>query len=309
MPLPFALDHVNLWLIEDGEGWTAIDTGICLDTLKDHWRILLEEHRLTRMIVTHCHPDHLGLAAWLEQETGAPLWITQGEFAIGHLLRAGTDAYGVSAMLQFYRRHGLDEERLTALEGRGNGFIKVVPAMPATFRRIMNGDEISIGGRSWRVIVGYGHAPEHAALYCDELHVLISGDMLLPRISTNVNVMAPNPTGDPLGLFLSSIADFLSLPQDTLVLPSHGKPFRGLHARVAQLQKHHRDRCAVLLAACTVPKSAGELLPVLFDREITDAHQIMFAMGETIAHLNYMENARAIVCVEENGMTRFVKAH
>lgn len=307
MPLPFALDHVNLWLIEDGDGWTAVDTGICLDTLKDNWRSLLAQHRLTRQIVTHCHPDHLGLAAWLEQESGAPLWMTQGEFAVGHLYRASVDAFGIPAMIQFYRRHGLDELRLTALEGRGNGYRKGVPEMPQTYRRIMNGEEIVIGGRNWQVIVGYGHAPEHASLYCEEAHVLIAGDMLLPRISTNVSIMAANPDGNPLAHFLASIDGMLTLPQETLVLPSHGKPFRGLHARVAQLQAHHRERCAVLLAACAVPKSAGDLLTVLFGREITDAHQIMFAMGETIAHLNYLEHAHALRRVEDNGLVRFIQ--
>ena len=309
MPLPFSLDHVNLWLIEDGDGWTAVDTGISLDMLKDNWRKLLTQHRLTRQIVTHCHPDHLGLAAWLEQESGAPLWITQGEFAFGHLLRAGTDAFGISAMLQLYRRHGLDDSRLAALEARGNGFLRGVPEMPQTYRRIMDGDQIVIGGKNWRVIVGYGHAPEHASLYCDELHVLISGDMLLPRISTNVSVLAPNPDGNPLALFLASIEKLQSLPKDTLVLPSHGKPFRGLHARVTQLQAHHRERCNALRDACVSAKSAGDLLLVLFGREITDAHQIMFAMGETIAHLNYLEHANVLRCIDDNGQLRFIQTH
>jgi len=172
----------------------------------------------------------------------------------------------------------------------------------------MNGEEIVIGGRNWRVIVGYGHAPEHASLYCEDLHVLISGDMLLPRISTNVSIMASNPDGNPLAQFLASIDEMQALPPDTLVLPSHGKPFRGLHVRVAQLQAHHRERCTALLAVCGTPKSAGELLTVLFGREINDAHQIMFAMGETIAHLNYLEHAHALRRVEDNGLIRFIQS-
>ena len=308
MPLPFALDHINLWLLEDGAGWAAVDTGICLDGLKDNWRSLLTQHRLTRQIVTHCHPDHLGLSAWLEQQSGAKLWITQGEFAVGHLLRAGTDGFGLAAMMRFYRQHGLDEARLAAQEGRGNGFLKGVPEMPMTFTRMLDDDQIAIGRHVWRVMVGYGHSPEHAALYCDELQVLISGDMLLPRISTNVHVNAASPDADALGLFLASIDRFQQLPPDTLVLPSHGKPFRGLHARVAQLQQHHRDRCETLLAACATPKCARELLPVLFDRDITDPHQVMFAMGETIAHLNYLEKKQAIVRTDDDGILQFSRA-
>jgi glyoxylase-like metal-dependent hydrolase (beta-lactamase superfamily II) len=144
------------------------------------------------------------------------------------------------------------------------------------------------------------------SLYCAELGVLISGDMLLPRISTNISVMASNPHGDPLGLFLASINDFRALPEDTLVLPSHGRPFRGLHTRVAELHAHHAERCEVLLAACHgKPKSAAELISVLFNREIPDPHQTMFAMGEAIAHLNYLEHAGKMQRIEENGLIRY----
>lgn len=310
MPLPFALDHVNLWLIEDDESWTVVDTGISLEPVKDSWRMLLGRHRLKRQVVTHCHPDHLGLAAWLEQETGASLWISQGEFAFGQLLRAGIGSFGIQAMVSLYRRHGLDAARLAALEARGNAFARGVPDMPSTFRRIMDGERIVIGGRIWRVIVGYGHAPEHASLYCEDLNILISGDMLLPRITSNVSVLAPNPDGNPLALFLTSIEALRELPENTLVLPSHGVPFHGLHARIAQLQAHHHERCNALRRACGEAMCAGDLLPVLFDREITDAHQTMFAMGETIAHLNYLEYAGALRRIDdEDGSIRFVRTH
>ena len=309
MPLPFALDHVNLWLVEDGAGWAAVDTGIALDGLKDNWTRLLGEYRLTRQFVTHCHPDHLGLAAWLERQSGARLWISQGEFAVGHLLRAGTDGYGYAAMMEFFARHGLDAARVAALEARGNAFVRGVPEMPRTFVRLLDGDTVPIGGRGWRVIAGHGHSPEHSALYCDELRVLISGDMLLPRITTNVHVNAAAPDTDALREYLDSLERFLPLPPDTLVLPSHGKPFRGLHERVGQLQQHHRERCAALLAACAAPKSAAELLPALFDRDITDAHQLQFAMGETIAHLNYLEKQHRLVRVDDGRILRYVVPH
>lgn len=314
MPLPFALDHINLWLIQDAPldaenpAWVAVDTGISFDPVKEAWRQILQKHGLSRQIVTHCHPDHLGLAAWLEQETGAPLWITQGEYFSAQMVRAEIDEYAVLPMLDMFRRHGLAVEALEALRQRGNAFLRGVPQMPRTFKRLLAGDELQIGQHVWRVMVGYGHSPEHAALYCDELHLLISGDMLLPRISTNVSVFAPNPDADPLSLFLRSIADFLVLPEDTLVLPSHGKPFRGLHARVAQLQEHHRERCALLLSACRQPKSAAELIPVMFEREISDAHQNMFAMGEMLAHLNYLEKQQKLRRIEQNGTIQFVNA-
>ena len=315
MPLPFLLDHINLWLLEDGTSergatlWTAVDTGVAVDVLKDCWRRLLPDHPLRRQIVTHCHPDHLGLAAWLERETGAPLWITLGEYLTAHMFCGQIGNYGIAAMLKLFRQHGLDERWLEELARRGNAYGKVVPEIPATYHRLFAGQDIAIGGKSWRVIVGHGHAPEHASLYCAELATLISGDMLLPRISTNMSVIAPNPDGNPLGMFLDSIDGFKALPADTLVLPSHGRPFRGLHARIGELEAHHRDRCTDLQDACGRPMSAADLIPVLFPREITDAHQTMFAMGEAMAHLNYLEQAGALTRIVEQDQIRFIRTH
>lgn len=320
MPLPFALDHVNLWLIADHDvdadvdantstsvtGWAAVDTGIALDGVKAHWQQLLTQYHLTRQIVTHCHPDHLGLAGWLEQQSGARLWMTQGEFAVAHLLRAGVDGYGYPAALAFFVRHGLDAERAATFESRGNAFLRGVPTMPHTYTRLRDHDEIKIGNHTWRVIIGYGHAPEHAALYCESLRILISGDMLLPRITTNIHVSAATPDNDSLYEYLTSLERFLPLPPDTLVLPSHGKPFRGLHERVEQLQQHHIRRCDALCAACTTaPKSAADLLPALFDRDISDPHQLQFAMGETIAHLNYLEHQQRIERLDDGQILRY----
>lgn len=307
MPLPFALNHINTWLLADGDGYAAVDTGFAQEPIKDAWKSALAKRRLTRVIVTHCHPDHLGLAAWLEQETGAGLWIAQGEYLAAHMILEQIGSYSIAAMVEFFRKHGLDAARIEGLVQRGNGYKRGVPEIPATYRRLFPDQRLAIGGHEWRTIVGHGHAPEHMSLYCAELGVLISGDMLLPRISTNISVMASTPLADPLGLFLASIDEFLALPADTLVLPSHGRPFRGLHARVEQLHAHHAQRCALLLDACRgTPKSAAELIPVLFDREIPDPHQTMFAMGESIAHLNYLEHAGKLQRNEENGFIRFV---
>ncbi len=308
MPLPFALDHVNLWLLDDGRALAAVDTGIGSEAGKALWeRILAADGRpLTRVIVTHHHPDHLGLATWLATRDGADVLMTQGEYFGGHALWHQLPGYSVADMLAQFRRHGLDEAHLQALDERGNGYRRGAPAIPSHFRRLFDGDTIDIGGHVWRVIVGYGHAPEHASLYCETLGVLISGDMLLPRISTNVSVYAATPQDDPLGWFLDSLRDIAHLPDDTLVLPSHGKPFRGIRTRVAQLIEHHRERCAVLAAECGRERSAGELMGVLFTREM-DTHQIMFAMGETVAHLNHLVKQGALRVTEgENGTIRYV---
>lgn len=307
MPLPFALNHVNLWLLADGDGHAAVDTGVAMDELKAAWKSALAGRRLNRCIVTHCHPDHLGLAGWLEQETGAPLWMAQGEYLAAHMMLEQIAGYKISFMVDFFRRHGLDQARIDGLVARGNGYKRGVPTIPVTYRRLFDDQTVAIGDHEWRTIVGHGHSPEHMSLYCAELGVLISGDMLLPRISTNISVMAGTPHGDPLGLFLASIDGFRALPADTLVLPSHGRPFRGLHARVDQLQAHHAERCEVLLAACRgQAKSAADLIGVLFGRELPDAHQTMFAMGEAIAHLNYLEHAGKLRHIDDNGLSRFV---
>ena len=307
MPLPFALDHINLWLIADGDRWAVVDAGYALDVVRDAWRQILSDRQLSRLIVTHFHPDHLGLAAWLQELTGVTLTMTQGEYLTAQLVWAQLGGFGVPAMLAFYRAHGLDEQMLAGLAARGNAYARGVPAIPATFTTIADGDELAIGGRRWQVMIGHGHAPEHASLYCEESHTLISGDMLLPRISTNVSVWAVTPDADPLGAFLASIERLRFLPNDTLVLPSHGLPFRGLHARVDQLQAHHAARCDELLAATDAPRSAAELMPVLFPRDISDPHQAMFAMGEAVAHLNYLKKARRLERIVENGNFRYVR--
>lgn len=309
MPLPFALDHINLWLLADGNGYTAVDTGIALDPVREAWKSVLAARPLGRLLVTHFHPDHLGLAAWLQEQTGAPLWITQGEYLTAHMIKHQVGAYGVPAMCDFFLSHGLDTARVQALADRGNAYGRGVPAIPASFHPLWEGEDVTIGGRSWQVIIGHGHAPEHASLYCEELRVLISGDMLLPRISTNISVFAGVPDANPLAWFLDSLDRLRELPEDTLVLPSHGLPFRGLHFRVDQLHAHHAERCDVLVEACDTPKTAAELIPVLFPREITDPHQTMFAMGEAIAHLNYLQQARRLERKQENGITRYRKTN
>ncbi len=309
MALPFALDHINLWLLDDGDERVIVDCGYGADRSRAAWAQILDAapQPVARVIVTHHHPDHLGLATWLAARDGASLHMTLGEYLAGQAIWHQLPGYSVPDMVAQFRAHGLDTARADALAARGNAYRRGVPEMPSRYHRLRNGDTLSIGGRTWRVLVGYGHAPEHASLYCAELGLLISGDMLLPRISTNVSVYAATPHDDALGYFLDSIQELCNLPDDTLVLPSHGKPFKGIRSRVEQLVAHHRERCDALLAECTAAKTAGELLATLFPREL-DTHQVMFAMGEAIAHLNHLEKRGALRReVGADGLTRFVK--
>jgi glyoxylase-like metal-dependent hydrolase (beta-lactamase superfamily II) len=325
MGLPFALDHINLWLLRDRidgrEGWTIVDCGIASDDTRANWEKVFAERLdglpVLRVIATHFHPDHLGLAHWLterwsgraagpSQGAASPLggqrsgdaasagaspecrlWMSATDFNLARLASSSTVGMGGAAAAAFFGSHGLaDEESLAKIRDRADYYPRMVPIVPSSYRRLMDGMEIDIGGRSWRCIAGYGHAPEHMSLFCAEAKLLISGDMVLPRISTNVSVVDVEPEADPLTLYLDSLSVYLELPADTLVLPSHGKPFTGLHARVDQLREHHDERLAEVIAACRAePTHAAGLLAVLFKRKL-DLHQTTFAMGESIAHLN-----------------------
>lgn len=288
MPMPTALNHINLWLLADGAGWAQVDTGMATEETRQCWEQLLPQHPLSRLIVTHLHPDHVGLASWLQEKTGAPLHMTLGEFTSAQLMRREIGAWAFASVKSFFRQHGADDALCAALDARAPAYSRGVPALPDTYTRIRHDDVLTIGEHDWRVIVGRGHSPEHASLYAASLGVLISGDMMLPRISTNIGAHPSTPDDDPLALFLESIDRLRELPADTLVLPSHGKPFRGLHQRIDQLEAHHAERCQVLVDACGTPSTACELLPVLFSRPLFDAHQIFFALAEAIAHLNHL---------------------
>jgi glyoxylase-like metal-dependent hydrolase (beta-lactamase superfamily II) len=289
MPLPFQLNHINLWLLREGDGWTIVDTGIGNEQTRAIWEKLLERFApIKRVVLTHYHPDHAGNADWLCRRYGVELWTTQGEYLTAHAVRASGAGYTTEAVLSVFRRNGLDDARAKAMSSGRNRYAELVPEFPHSYRRIIDGDNVQVGNNRWRAIIGHGHAPEHMSLHCEALNVVIAGDMLLSTISTNVSVWSIDPEGDPLRLFLDSIARYRELPADVLVLPSHGKPFRGAHERVAQLEAHHQARFAELKQELSKSeRSAGELLPVLFRRPL-DAHQTFFAMGEAIAHLHYL---------------------
>jgi glyoxylase-like metal-dependent hydrolase (beta-lactamase superfamily II) len=300
MALPFALDHINLWLLRDTldgrEGWSVVDCCIARDEAKAQWEEVfassLDGLPILRVIVTHMHPDHIGLAHWLcarwsTDEHACRLWISATDYNAARIGSQSTTGFGGESAAKFFASHGLtDPDAIEKIRGRSSYYPSMVPDVPRSFRRLQDGDAVRIGGHDWRCISGHGHAPEHIALYCDALQVLISGDMVLPRISTNISVYDVEPESNPLQAFLASIDKFRALPAATLVLPSHGKPFTGLHRRIEQLHEHHRDRLADVMEACAAaPRTAAEMLPVLFKRTL-DLHQTTFAMGESVAHLH-----------------------
>ena len=295
MALPFALNHINLWLLRDCidgvQGWSIVDCCIHRDEAKAQWESIfaneLQGLPILRVIVTHMHPDHIGLAHWLCERWNVNLWISATDYQVARLGCLGPTGFGGDRAASYFASHGLNSpEAVEQIKGRTRYFPSLVPSVPPSYRRLMDNMVLTIGGRAWRCIAGYGHAPEHMALYCEDLKVLIGGDMMLPRISTNVSVYEQEPEADSLKLFLDSVDRFRALSEDTLTLPSHGKPFTGLHTRIQQLHDHHRDRLAEVMEACSErPCSAADVLPVLFKREL-DLHQTTFAMGESVAHLH-----------------------
>ena len=269
-----------------------------------------------RVICTHMHPDHIGLAAWLcERWTTAThecrLWISATDYGVARLASVMPTGFGGGDYAAaFFAAHGMSNaDHLAQIRGRTNYFSNLVPAVPRSFKRLQDGDLVRIGGHDWLCISGYGHAPEHIALYCAQLKVLIGGDMMLPRISTNVSVHDNEPESNPLRQFLASIDKFRALHNDTLTLPAHGKPFTGLYTRIRQLHDHHSERLAEVLQACAdKPCSGADIVPVMFKREL-DLHQMTFAMGEAIAHLHLLWfDGRLARARDAKGVYRFSTA-
>jgi glyoxylase-like metal-dependent hydrolase (beta-lactamase superfamily II) len=311
MPLPFKLDHINLWVLDDADGLTIIDTGIDQPIVRENWQNLLAgplgAKPLKRMIVTHFHPDHVGLAGWFEEQYDIALWMTLGEWGKARNLKLENTERSGTYLQRFYKKAGFDEKLLALITERSESYPSRITVPPAGIRRIHDGELIRIGDHDWQVIVGTGHSPEHACLYCKDLNVMISGDQVLPRISPNISIWPQEPTADPLSQFLDSLKRFNHLPDDLLVLPSHDWPFRGLHARLADLAHHHDDRLEETFNLCEKPVTAFQVLKGLFTREL-DSHQIFFAIGESLAHLHHLEAKGRLVRTDDmDGVTRFVQ--
>jgi glyoxylase-like metal-dependent hydrolase (beta-lactamase superfamily II) len=315
MGLPFALDHINLWLLADRidgvDGWTIVDCGVTNDATRAAWEQVFERELqgrpVLRVIATHMHPDHIGLAHWLTERWQCRLWVSATDYNGARVASQSTTGFGGDRAAAFFASHGLtDPDAVAKVRARSNYYAGMVPAVPPSYRRLMDGMVVDIGGRAWRCIAGYGHAPEHIALACDDPALLISGDMVLPRISTNVSVYDLEPESDPLALYLQSLRRYEPLAEGTLVLPSHGKPFTGLHARLRQLHGHHDERLADVMQACSQrPQHAADLLGVLFRRTL-DLHQTTFAMGEAVAHLHLLwYRGRLVRQRGDDGVWRF----
>jgi len=300
LALPFRLDHVNIYFVEDGAGLALIDTGIDNKASRDAWEALiagpLKGRKLTRIIATHFHPDHIGLAGWLSERFDLPLAMSHAEYLIALNIRLDPQGLKSEPYRGFYRSHGLSDEATEILLGQGLNYLRMVSTPPRTFSRVLADDRLRIGGRAFEAITGAGHSPEQVMLYSHEDNLILSADQVLAKISPNVSVEAMEPDGDPLGLYLRSLDKLKrTLPEDTLVLPGHNLPFVGLHKRADELAAHHEARCAAILEACkNAPQTVAELVPVIFGRPIDDPHQLVFAFGEALAHVNFLLRAERL---------------
>jgi glyoxylase-like metal-dependent hydrolase (beta-lactamase superfamily II) len=289
LPIPGALKHINVWVLEDGEGVALVDTGLDIAPCREAWEALfegpLQGRAVTRVIVTHFHPDHLGLAGWLTGRFDVPMWMTREEWLFARMLTTDVREAPPREAFAYWRAAGWDQERIGAEAAKGWGrFAAMVSPVPVSFVRMRDGDALRIGDRTWRVLIGNGHCPEHACLIDDSGGVMIAGDQVLPRITSNVSLSLSEPEADPLGDWLSSIEKLHALPDSLLVLPSHGEPFTGLHARLEALDHGHRDRLDALHEKLAEPKRAVDCFPTLFARKIED-NMFGLATGEAMAHL------------------------
>ncbi len=298
--LPFLLNHVNVYLVEDEGGWAAFDTGLGDDVTKAAWEAVfagaLHGQKLTRIVCSHFHPDHVGLVGWLTQRFAAPLSMPRAEFLMTRVLEDRV----MAADPGFYAERGLEVGAGGRVAGDGHEYLKLVTGLPTRFHRLVAGETLRIGGRDFTVHTGGGHAPEQGMLHCASDGLFFPADQVLLRISPNISVGSMEPDANPLGEYLASLAGLgRAIPGDVLVLPGHGVPFTGLHARMGELAEHHAGRCAQIAeAARQAPRTAAELLPVLFKRQM-DAHQTGFAFGEVLAHVNYMRRRGELVQMRE----------
>ena len=323
MPLPFALNHINLWAIADqdahGPGWAIVDTGTKTPEVLAAWRQLIaadgplaatpQGARITRIFCTHMHPDHVGMAGWLTRKFQARLWMTRLEYLSCRTLTADTGREAPDDAIRFYQQAGWSEEALDVYRARFGGFGKYLHALPDSFRRISDFESIQIGDQRWQVVVGKGHSPEHACLVNDALGVMISGDQVLPRISSNVSVFPTEPDADPLGDWIASITKLRSLLGDhLLVLPAHGEPFKGLHARLDRLAGgHDRGLTRLRRSLADSPKRAVDVFGALFARPIDSKGDLLgMATGESLAHLNHLvAQGEAVGELGADGVRRF----
>lgn len=301
LPMPFSLDHINVWALDDGDGWALVDTGVRTDQVVETWESLLASapfnRPLKRVFVTHMHPDHIGMAGWLTRRFDVQLWISALEYLSCRALVSDTQREAPPDALRFYAEAGWHAVAIEKYRTRFGGFGKLIYTLPDSYRRLQDGQRITIGAHEWEVVTGNGHSPEHACLYCAEQKLLISGDQVLAKISSNVSVYPIEPEANPMADWLASIEKLRTrIPDDVLVLPAHDNCFRGLHARLKRLHDGQMAAFTRLRGALQQPQRVIDVFGSLFSRPIDPSSpNFHLATGETIACLNYLMQQGEVV--------------
>ncbi len=313
LPMQGRLNHINVWLLRDYDGWTIVDTGLNREEVQQIWQRVFDKHLggkpITRVIATHLHSDHTGNAGWICRKWDCELWMSRADFYMCKVMAADGPSDVPDDAIRFYRRAGFDDDRLERYRQRFGQFGANITPLPAGFRRIEDGQYIDIGGREWRAASGHGHSPEHICLYCPELKVIIGGDQILPKITPNVGVQPSEPFANPLRGFINTCARFRErLPADLLVLPAHEMLYEGLHERLTELIDWHEVCLEKLYDLCGEPKRAVDCFPALFKSKIND-YSFFPATGESIAHLHCALERRMLKVEEdENGVAWWTQA-
>ena len=295
VPLPFVLNHVNCWILDDAEAGnsvTLIDTGADKPKTRELWdRVIAETlagRKVSRLVCTHGHPDHVGLAGWLVEKLGVQLHMTLAEWLTPQVWREEGLRPMSRGAKAFFASHGVPDAVLAKMDkSRDDAPFSNYP-LPTSFVRMRDGETVEFGGRHWEVLVCGGHADEHASFYCKHDGILIAGDQILSKITPVVGVFPSQPWSNPLEDYLASLQRLKKLPADTIVLPSHGLPFRGLHTRIDQLAAHHAHRLDALLQLMDVPANGIKLAHGLFPKAMAAQGQTVMALAETLAHAHYL---------------------
>lgn len=310
IPLPFRLDHVNVYLIEDGDRWAVIDAGINTPEAIEAWDDLfagpLSGFSISRVVVTHHHPDHIGLAGYLCRRFDAELLTSQTCYLSSKVISNSPNDFGLRQHIDFYTRNGMSMEAAGVMEAQGCEYIEQVSRLPQSFLRLLHLDRLTIGNREFRVLSGDGHAAEQIMLYCREENLFFAADQVMEKITPNVSVYAGEPNGDPLGHFLRTLR-FLreNISADALVLPGHGRIFRGLHQRCFEIEEHHEIKCQLIRQTCAaIPSTVADLVPSLFQRPL-EPRQMTFAFTETLAHINRLVRRGELLPQYSDHETRF----
>ncbi|MEZ5675259.1 Glyoxylase, beta-lactamase superfamily II [Thalassovita litoralis] len=306
LALPFQLDHVNIYFLQDNDGWMIVDGGISNKQTRAAWEALLNGpfagEKFTGLIITHHHPDHIGMAGWLCEKLDIPMLTSRTSFLSCMMFAHSPAVMEATPYSEFYARHGMAPEIAALVSTQGHNYLRMLSTPPFTYRRLYHGMTLPIGDRKFQVLTGDGHCAEQVMLYLPEEKLFLAADQVIEKISPNVSVMATEPEGNPLGGFIHSL-NYLKreLPEDVLVLSGHRLPFYGLHIRCTDLVAHHEERCGMIHDACrTRDISANDLIPVIFHRQL-DPHQMSFAFSEVLAHVNFMVKRGQLEWISEPG--------